>query len=422
MWPFKSNRRNTTEHLNSDGYSWSVLQTAGNNGSITARLNHTAIEKITYTVTAALLLLSIGVAQAKATEYEPVVAVHPGTELLHIINYLAGVARPRVADYSYRNDVDNWFAKYATHPAVLHAKSLPYNDFVELGWAFDYTPGANGGMQLKKPQGFGWQGKMKTPEYLQTYLELSEDFARQSNFSGFFAAQQSNYALWVAQFEVRLKELAPEAVLWDFFGLSGDAASDNAQTTIYYSISPIGVTLRANIIMHEVRPDQAHFGAVLIPFDPQYLTKEGEKPANYPAPDFHYTDIALQQAVWHEAAHVIYEALAQNHNTELSAITYRDCFSRNLAIFDDSGLNTYFFIHEVVADAVSIFLKSVYVSEAAAEHHLKLNEDMGGMLYRPLVEYFRTSYFPNRHKQNFSAQMPSMIAFINSLEPIESCN
>lgn len=344
-----------------------------------------------------------------------VVAVHPGTELLHVINYLAGVARPMVASYSYRDDVDAWFAPYADHPAVIHARALPYNDFVELGWAFDSET-----MALQIPEGFGWQGLMVAPDYLHEYLRLSADFAQESNFLAFFVSQQANYKVWVEQFEARLRAFDPEPVVWDFFALP----PDERDTTLYYSISPLGVTLRANLIMHEVRPNYAHYGVILIPFDPRYLHQEGEvsELREYSEPAFDYSESAMQQAVWHEATHVIYESLVADNMPALSAITYRDCFFRMLSVFDDEGLNTYFFIHEVMADAVAIFLKDEYVSSAAAEHHLVLNENLGGKLYRPLVSYLRENYFDSRHERSFRQQLPDIINYINALEPTHTCD
>lgn len=359
-----------------------------------------------------ILILWFGTAaslQAETTE-QRIVAVHPGTELLHIVNYLSGIAPPKVESYSYRDDVDAWFADFQSHPAVEHAKGLPYNDFVELGWAFDKQT-----LALTLPEGYGWQGKLKDPEFLTTYLELAEQFAKESDFALFFESQQENYQRWSQQFESRLSELDPEALMWDFFAATDNSATKD--TVIYYSISPLGVTLRANMIMHEVNPKRAHYGVVLVPFDPFFL--DGD---DYDEPYFNYTDIALQHAVWHEAAHLVYEALATKYIDELSAITYRDCFSRLLAPFDDDRLNTYFYIHEVVADTVSIFLKSEYVSEEAAQNHILLNENIGGMLYRPLYEHFRDDYFVNRHDVSFQQHIPALIEFINSVPSVDQCN
>ena len=357
---------------------------------------------------ALLLCLAFAKPLYAETPKTSVVAVHPGTELLHVINYLAGIAPPMVATYSYRTAVDEWFAAFASHPAVEHAKSLPYNDFVELGWAFDDAT-----MALTMPQGFGWQGALKDPEFLKVYLELSEDFAAQSDFLGFFASQQDNYQLWVDQFESRLNELNPEPALWDFFGITDLAEAD---TILYYSISPLGVTLRANMIMEEVSPQHAHYGVMLVPFDPMFL--DGD---TYTTPDFNYTDIALQHAVWHEGSHLIYEPLVEGFRDQLGAVSYQDCFSRVLTPFDDDALNMYFFIHEVVADSVSILLKSEYVSEEAAEEHLVLNENIGGYLYRPMFEHFRDVYFAQRHETDFRAHLPQLIDFINSVPTTKDC-
>ena len=65
------------------------------------------------------------------------IEVHPGTELLHIINYYAGVYKPAVAQSAYLKDVHQYFDKYRNHPAVKFAAHLKFNDFVDLGWCME---------------------------------------------------------------------------------------------------------------------------------------------------------------------------------------------------------------------------------------------------------------------------------------------
>lgn len=63
-----------------------------------------------------ILLSPQGIAQIVQKSYE--VKVHPGMELMHIINYLAGVNQPLVKNSTYLDAVDDWFGNYKDHPAV----------------------------------------------------------------------------------------------------------------------------------------------------------------------------------------------------------------------------------------------------------------------------------------------------------------
>ncbi|MDR7194639.1 DUF5694 domain-containing protein [Luteimonas terrae] len=324
------------------------------------------------------------------------VGVHPGTELLHVINYLARVYGPPVKDYDYRRAVDAWFGHLREHPAVVHARTLPYNDFVELGWAFEWP-----GPVLVPPEGFAHLTPIKGEEWLHEYLRLAADFAVASDFAGFFEAHQPDYARWTEQFRTRLAQVDPLTELADFYGSGLDK-------TLYFSISPLGVVLKANIVIDEVAPRHAHYGPILIPFDPRFLA-EGDTDAAR----FDYLDEPLANAVWHEATHIALEQFASGQRDVLLDIRYADAFSRQFELFDDPRLNTYFFVHEVLSDAVAIALKGQRFGAASAETHLELNEAMGGTLYRPVVEHLQRAYVPHRAQRDFRAHLPALAAFIS---------
>ncbi|NYZ61938.1 hypothetical protein [Luteimonas deserti] len=328
-----------------------------------------------------------------------VVAVHRGTELLHIINYLARVYGPPVRDYDYRNEVDAWFGHLREHPAVVHARTLPYNDFAELGWALEWP-----GPRVVEPEGFGHLGLIKDEAYLRDYLRLAVEFAQVSDFEGFFAAHEADYARWVAQFETRLAAVDPLTPLADLYGTGLDK-------TLYFSISPLGVVLKANIVIDEVAPRHAGYGPILVPFDPRFLP---EGPTD--AARFDYADMPLANAVWHEATHIALEQFAHGQRDVLKDIDYADDFSRQFKVFDDPRLDTYFFVHEVLADAVAIHLKGERFGADAAETHLAQNEAMGGVLYRPVVTHLRERYAPGRATRDFRAHLPTLAAFISSVD------
>lgn len=336
--------------------------------------------------------------QASAPVYE--VDVHPGIELLHVINYLARVYGPPVRDYDYRRDVDAWFGHLREHPAVVHARALPFNDFVDLGWALDPAD-----LTLTRPQGFGHLGGLHPPEHLHRYLELAVDFARDSDFAGFYAAQRPNYTRWIEEFRSRVDAVDPLTPLHDFY------AADDGKIP-YFSLSPLGVVLKANVVIDIVAPAHAHLGPVLVPFDPRFLA-----PGDTDRVRFDYTDLQLDNAIWHELTHVALEVFAAPHRDALMDVRYADALRAQIDNFEDPRLNTYFYLHEVIADAVAIALKAERYGEAEAETHLAQNEDFGGALYRPLVTHLRADYMPTRAQTGFDTHIPVMVRFIEAQTP-----
>lgn len=331
---------------------------------------------------------------AGAQGYE--VKVHPGTELLHIINYLAGVNEPLVQESSYLEAVDDWFVSYKEHPAVQHASQLPYNDFADLGWCFDLDNQA-----LHYPEDYGYFAYMLDTAFLKTYLTLSKAFAEETRFWDFFLEQEANYQQWEAQFSTALVKSKNFDQLEDFYRVP-------LNKTIYFSISPIGTTLKANLYLEAVNPKYAHYAPIIIPYDHNMINSESK------SPNFKYNEKSLRHSVWHEASHLYWEVINEKYRKQLSQLRYKDAYSQNFNSFDDNALNQYFFIHELIADGVAISMKHHYVEPALAEEHLQLNEKMGAVLFRDLHELLKNKYWENRHEVNFQDFIPEIIAMIEA--------
>ncbi len=339
-----------------------------------------------------ILFLCLNSSITLAQRYE--VKVHPGTELMHIVNYLAGVYGPAVSGSTYQKDVDQWFSKYKDHPAVTKASELPYNDFVDLGWCIEYPS-----MKLTYPEDYGYFSMMKPKQFLEEYLRLCHQFAIDSDFKKFYQQQRVNYERWEKQFIFALQRDKPLDVLENFYQVSIDKQ-------IYFSISPIGVVLRANIDLKTIAPPYAHIAPIIIPYDERYIDTKSKEP------NFAYNSLSLNNNVWHEASHIYWEEISKEYKEQLLALKYKDTLSSQIKVFDDERLNLYFFIHEVVSDAVAIYLKMKLIDEEAAKKHLLINEQAGSPLYRKVVNLY-DQYWQNRTKRNFKDFIPDIINTIN---------
>jgi len=322
--------------------------------------------------------------------------VHPGTELLHVVNYLAGVYQPTARQSSYLDAVETWFGKYREHPAVVHAAALPYNDFTDLGWCFDFPDN-----ELKIPDGYGYLDKIMDREYLERYLILSREFAEKSDFWAFYQEQEPNYRIWEKEFADGLEREQPLAALRYFYRA-------DLGKTIYFSIAPMGATLKVNLFLEEINPEFSQYAPIIVPFDRAYVDEQTE------TPNFAYNRKSLNHAVWHEASHLYWEVLVAPFRQRLLNLDYEDALSVNFNTFADKGMDTYFFIHEVVADGVAILLKRKFSGIDEADAHLAINEGMGSPLYREMVELLDWEYYPNREEQNFREFIPHLIEMIEN--------
>lgn len=336
-----------------------------------------------------LFLVSGFMSVANAQQHE--VKVHAGTELLHIINYLAGVYLPAVDKSTYLEDVNQWFGKHKNHPAVQHASALPYNDFVDLGWCIEIPS-----MKIVYPEDYGYFSLLKSEEYLDKYLELCRQFAIDTDFWHFFQQQKPNYEKWEKQFTSAIEREKPLSSLYDFYQIPLDK-------TFFFSISPMGVVLRANIYQEKISPSNSHFAPIIIPYDLRYVQKESDEPS------FVYDRLSLNNNVWHEASHIYWEELNDPYEKQLFSLNYQDSLSRQIKTFEDDQLNLYFYVHEVISDGIAIFLKKKLISEDEAEKHLLINEQAGSPLYRQIVNLFDRVYWQDRKDRNFQDFIPEII-------------
>jgi hypothetical protein len=328
------------------------------------------------------------------------VEVHPGTELLHIINYYGGVYKPAVAKSAYLRDVQQYFDQYKNHQAVKFASHLKFNDFVDLGWCIEFPD-----VQTTEPRSFGFLEKFHSYDTLITYLRLSAQFAKESNFYQFYQQNKEKYGSWTEQFKQSLNRSQPLQKLQDFY-------KDTINKIPYFSLSPLGVVLRANVQSEIINPKYGKYAPIIIPYDFRYVDNKKVSDNEQPSFDFNHT---IGNNIWHEVSHVYWEELSRPYRKEILALEYQDTLSRKFQPFSDQQLNFYFFFHEVMADAIAIFLKKVYDGPSVAEAHLKINEQAGSPLYRKMVGLFEQEYWPKRNVRHFQAFMPSILKMMKEV-------
>lgn len=353
-----------------------------------------------YLLALILSLFSFGLCLGQGKE---IVEVHPGTELLHIVNYLAKVYHPPVSKSTYIKDIHQWFGKHKTHKAVLFASHLKFNDFVDLGWCLEFPS-----LELRKPTDLGYFDQFHSRDTLLTYIDLCRQFAADTDYWQFYQKHKPDYDRWTNEFKQALLRDKPLEKLQDFY-------QQSLTKTFYFSISPIGVVLRANVQAEKINPTYGHLAPIIIPFDGRYLDKQAA-PSDSTRPSFAYTPSTMSNNVWHEASHIYWEELNKPYRKLISQLSYSDSLSKQFTPFGDSKLNFYFYLHEVIADGVAIYLKKIYLGKEAYLSHLQINENAGGMLYSALVKLFEDKYWKTRKDRNFQNFIPDILSMIKQKE------
>lgn len=257
-------------------------------------------------------------------------------------------------------------------------------------------------MDVYYPEGYGYFEHILPKEYLEEYITLSREFAIASRFWEFFESQKSNYQKWEKQFSEAMARDYPLEQLDDFYQTSYGK-------TVYFSISTMGTSLRVNLFLEEFNPRHGHYAPITIPFDHQYVVQEIEEP------NFKYHQMALTNSVWHEVGHLYWEDINSDYRQAISQMAYEDQFPKKFNTFQDKSLDQYYFIHELIADGVAIFLKKQFISHKLAEEHLAIYESYGRPWYRKLMRLMETDYWPNREKVNFQEFIPQIIKMIEEL-------
>ena len=142
------------------------------------------------------------------------VAIHPGVELLSIIQYLSGNQGPMSS--TYRTDVREHFGRYRTHPAVMflfNSNARFGYDLPELGWCFTDPLHPT---SFTLPEETYWYKSFAKAE-LTTYLSLCMDFAKKTNFAEFYERHRSQYDQWGQVFQHRVDSLQIISKLETFY-------------------------------------------------------------------------------------------------------------------------------------------------------------------------------------------------------------
>ncbi|RPD49577.1 DUF4932 domain-containing protein [Hymenobacter sediminis] len=232
------------------------------------------------------------------------VTVHPGIELLTIVQLLAG-KYPLPNKSRYAKETETYFAPCANHPAVEYARKLKkvYTDLPELGYCLDNFPA----VRIHYPSHTDWY-TLNGKDSVQTYIRLCRQFSEDSHFWAFYQQHQVDYAAWAEPVHARLAREGLIDKLDSLYRFRTKAA----HWTIY--LDPLNSWGAHAIMSQKLNPRYAD----RVVYNVGFLNHES---TDLSVPTFSLGAESVMM-VWHEGSHLYTHALQQQYRADISKLAY----------------------------------------------------------------------------------------------------
>lgn len=345
----------------------------------------------------ASLIISLTVVSLfSSAQTKPVVEVHLGSELISVVQLLAG--RAEYNRSAYVDVVLNYFGSYKNHPAVEQARELNLMncDFpLRLSWAF-YNFKRIKLHQIETLVGYEDFAEIQK---VRAFFEACKAFYIDTHFEEFYQLQKPAYAKWIASFEKNLYQdrlfteidsfykLDPGTVTFTLGGL-------NCGT---YCVPDLGV----------INPKFRNHTLIMVAF----MNIGQSKVDHTLQPDFYNPDFA-NQLIWHEMGHAYLDNLFDNKKSTIADLKFifdSDTVMQKLG--DKMGWSM--FLNENITQAVTSLLriKTGIIKEEDEMKRLRAGEFYKlSLVIMPLIDQ---QYYGRNQYANFADYFPLLL---NSLK------
>ena len=315
------------------------------------------------------------------------VTVHPGVELLSIIQYLAGHAGPRPSPYL--TDVRQHFAPFRNHPAVLFLFNSDARfgyDLPELGWCFD-NPLKPSGFII--PDSTYWLKSFSRPA-LTDYLTLCLDFARQSHFAAFYQQHQADYNRWSQAFTRQVDSLQVIQKLEAFY-------RHPTTSRWYICLDPLNAYGAHAIMTRTLAPAYSNY----IVYQQGYWNRNTK-------PDIDPTfDVDMYNLVWHEGSHIYINQLLNQYRTRIDSLSY---LMRESVVLHRQNIDDWqHFVDESVVRAISVAMYRKYLSPELAKQQLEREQKSGFVYTDQLAHFILDDYLNTSQYSSFENYFPVLL-------------
>jgi len=255
------------------------------------------MKKLTLIVLTALLPFA-GICQDQLK-----VTVHPGVELLTIIQILAD-RYPDPYTSTYSKEVLDYFGKYKDHPAVKKMRSLTktFGDTPELGWCMSGFPD----IKIYEPTDISWYNYNGKDNMLE-YLKLCRDFFNDTHFWDFYQQHQSRYEQWAAPLKTNVDTAKMIEKLKDFYRY-------NTDVRWYICLDPLNSWGSHAVNTKVINPQFADW----VVYTTGYLSGRGGTVATDPV----FGVKNFEYLVWHEGSHIYLTNLLKKYEQQIDELSY----------------------------------------------------------------------------------------------------
>ncbi|MEM6769589.1 MAG: DUF4932 domain-containing protein [Bacteroidota bacterium] len=323
--------------------------------------------------------------------------VHPGQELLTMIQILAGKYRqPNPSKYTA--EFRQHFSKFDQHAAVKHLQKIEarlYTDVPELGWCISGFPEP----KLYLPETNLWYDEYGK-ETVQEYLKLALEFAKESDFWTFYSAHQSDYQSWAAATRKVLDSLGYPEKLADFYRIGNPKLP---QPIFYIALDPLN-SWGAHAVPHvgELNPAFAKYKAYSLGF----WNRNGDETT---IPSFSGTNF-LSDLVWHEGSHIYLNEMLAKYTAEIEAISH--LYNGDEKKMKNQSISTwsYCFEENLVRGIVIALTKQHQSTRRFREQ--AADELLSGFIYAEDIAGWLEQNYLNQRATSLEAMLPSLITWL----------
>lgn len=328
------------------------------------------------------------------------VNVHPGVELMAIVQILAGkYSEPTPSVYSAA--MKEHFSPFANHPAVVWIKGFKknvYPDFIELGWCFDRFPD----LQLTEPLTTSWYRHYGKDTVLK-YLKLVKDFYTDSKFWSFYTSHEPQYARWAKDLHQKIADSASLAKLYGFYRMG-------KPLKLYIGIEPLN-SWGAHAItnLKDINPHyQDH-----VAYETGYFN---DTATIYGQPRFTAGTETIYDLLWHEGSHIMIAGLMKKYSKEIQGLSY--LFNAGDEGMRRNNISSWeYCLNENIVRSVVACLKRQYRGYRQYEKTIS-REDAADFIYvNELAPMIWDLYLTGNKYPDFNAFFPVLLERLQRLVP-----